>query len=80
MNGKHLKDTEFSSVYINEDLTRLRSKLLFAARKQVMASRPKLLGAWSSSGKILVKDLTGSNHKLCREAGLNHVCCGSVVD
>ena len=80
INRKQLKDTEFSGVYLNEDLTRLRSKLLFEARKQVKAAKQKLLGAWSSNGKLLVKDLTGSIHKLSSVADLNSICGGSVVD
>lgn len=41
-------------VFVNEDLTRKRAKLLFLARK--MITDKKLLGAWSSDGRILVKN------------------------
>ena len=50
----NLKTSELRGVYVNEDLTRLRSKLLFEARNRVKAKR--LLGAWSSDGRVLVKN------------------------
>ena len=42
------------NIGLNEDLTKVRSKLLYEARKCVKAN--KLLGAWSSDGRILVKN------------------------
>ena len=41
-------------VFVNEDLTRKRAKLLYLARKKV--TDKKLLGAWSSDGRVLVKN------------------------
>ena len=48
------KDSGYVGVYINEDLTKPRNKLLLKARKMV---KTKLLkSAWSSDGNILVRD------------------------
>ena len=37
INSKKLKNSELESIYLNEDLTTKRSKLMFKARKQVKA-------------------------------------------
>lgn len=63
-NRAKLKDSEMNGVYINEDLTKNRSKILFEARKCVKAEQPRLMGAWSSDGKILIKDLDSRVHKI----------------
>ena len=47
------RSLRFNGVFVNEDLTQVRSKLLFEARRSVKCNR--LLGAWSSDGRILVK-------------------------
>ena len=57
-----LKDNGYSGVFLNEDLTRHRSKVLFEARKVVKADCAK--GAWSSDGNILIKDFTDKVHRL----------------
>lgn len=62
-NRAKLKDSEMNGVYVNEDLTKTRSKILFEARKCVKAEQPRLMGAWSSDGKILIKDLDSRVHK-----------------
>ncbi len=51
---KELKDHGFEKTFINEDLTAKRSALLFSARS--LTKTGHLLGAWSSDGKILIKD------------------------
>ena len=38
INRKKLRDSELKGIYLNEDLTRKRSKLMFEARKQVKAA------------------------------------------
>ena len=50
-----LKDIgdKFKCIYVNEQLTSVRSNLLFEARSLVKAGN--LLGAWSSDGNILIK-------------------------
>lgn len=55
---RNLKNSELRGVFVNEDLTKVRSKLLFEARKSVKTKH--LLGAWSSDGRILVKDKKGT--------------------
>lgn len=57
-NRRNLKTSELKGVFVNEDLTKIRSKLLFEARK--CAKTKHLLGAWSSDGRILVKDKKGT--------------------
>ena len=54
------KKATHKSVYINEDLTRSRSKLLFEARA---LARTKLLrAAYSSDGKLFVRDINDYRH------------------
>ena len=45
---------ERQNVFVNEDLTRTRSKLLFNARTLMRAK--KLKSAYSSDGKIFIRD------------------------
>ena len=56
------RDRGYRGVYINEDLTKSRSKLLLKARRMV---KNKLLkSAWSSDGNILVHDLRDIKHRI----------------
>lgn len=57
-----LKDTGYRGVFVNEDLTRQRSTLLYEARKLFKSSLIK--GAWSSDGTVLVKDLSDRVHRV----------------
>ena len=50
-----LKDNGYAGVFLNEDLTKLRSKV-------VKADCAK--GAWSSDGNTLIKDFTDKVHRL----------------
>lgn len=50
-NRAKLKDSEMDGVYVNEDLSRVSSKLLYEARRLVKAKKPRLLGACSSDGR-----------------------------
>jgi exosome complex exonuclease DIS3/RRP44 len=47
-------DEDYTNVFINEDLTKLRSHLLWVGRK--MKKERKILDCWSFNGKILFKD------------------------
>ena len=47
-------------VYINEDLTRNRSKLLYVARTLVRGK--KIKSAYSSDGKIFIRDFSDTRH------------------
>lgn len=69
-NRSKLKESELNGVYLNEDLTKKRSKLLYEARTLVKADTPSLLGAWSSNGTILVKDLREGIHRVSNETEL----------
>lgn len=51
-NRSNLKDAR-PGVYINEDLTRKRSKLLYDARQ--LEKNEKIIDAWSSDGRLAVK-------------------------
>ena len=66
-----LKDKGYNGVFLNEDLTKLRSKVLFEARKVVKADRAK--GAWSSDGNILIKDYGDVVHRLTSDDDLNDI-------
>ena len=46
-----------SHIFINEDLTKPRARLLYLARQ--LKNQKKLQGAWSADGRILVKDNKG---------------------
>ena len=49
------KERNYRRVFINEDLTILRSQLLYEARRRVKSKQLK--SAWSSDGTILVKHI-----------------------
>ena len=66
-----LKDKGYNGVFLNEDLTKLRSKVLFEARKVVKADCAK--GAWSSDGNILIKDYGDVVHRLTSDDDLNDI-------
>ena len=57
-----LKDNGYAGMFLNEDLTKYRSNVLFEARKVVKADCAK--GAWSSDGNILIKDFTDKVYRL----------------
>ena len=47
------KDRGYKGVFVNEDLTKNRSKLLFEARRRVKSGQ--LNSAWSTDGTVLIK-------------------------
>lgn len=49
-------------LYFNEDLTKTRGELLYESRKLFKAGH--LLGAWSYSGKVYVKDANGAKYEV----------------
>ena len=54
---KSLRETDnedLNNIFLNEDLTKRRSKILFEARK--LRRSNKLKSAFSSDGKIIVRD------------------------
>ena len=56
------KDSGYVGVYINEDLTKTRNKLLLKARKMVKSKLMK--SAWSSDGNVLVRDNDDDKHRI----------------
>ena len=62
------KDSGYPGIYINEDLTKPRNKLLLKARKMVKAGNFK--SAWSSDGNILVRDKDDEKHRILTESDL----------
>ena len=56
------KTNGYTGVFINEDLTKARNKLLLKARKMVKAK--DLKSAWSSDGTVLVRDLEDEKHRI----------------
>ena len=59
---KELKNLGYVGVYINEDLTRLRSGLLFRGRQ--LTKDKRIMGAWSSNCTVLIKDNGGVVHRI----------------
>lgn len=57
-----LKDSGYRGVFVNEDLTRQRSSLLYEACKLLKSAVVK--GAWSADGTILVKDHSDRVHRI----------------
>lgn len=62
------KDSGYAGIYINEDLTKPRNKLLLKARK--MAKTNILKSAWSSDGNILVRVSADERHRIITESDL----------
>ena len=60
MNRRKEIRIQHPNVWVNEDLTRARSKLLYQARQQKKSK--KILDAWSADGRILVKDKAAKIH------------------
>jgi len=67
----NLKNVGFKGTFINEDLTRHRSFLLFKARKLTKTKPKKLDSAWSSDGTVLVKDNSNKVHRIQSETDLS---------
>lgn len=57
-----LKECGYLGVFVNEDLTKKRSSLLYQARTLVKSERLK--GAWSSDGTVLIKDTEDNVHRV----------------
>ena len=68
---RQLMSTHSSSekLYINEHLTRERSRLFYSARQKVKDKT--LLNAWTSDGRILVRDNNNKVHKIACEDDLH---------
>lgn len=71
-NRSKLKNSELNGTFINEDLTKSRSELLYQARQRVRSKL--LLGAWSSDGRILVKGLDGKINRISSMVHLDNAC------
>ena len=56
-------------MYFNEDLTKLRSNLLYKARKVYKADR--LNGAWSYSVSVYVKDARNAKYEIRSELDID---------
>lgn len=62
----NLKNTKYNGVFLNEDLIKSRSKLLWEARQKVKGNL--LWGAWSADGRLFLKEVKDKVHKLtCSE-------------
>ena len=62
---KFLRETDnedLKSIFLNEDLTKRRSEILFEARK--LRRSNKLIAAYSSDGKIIVRDKKDKKHQI----------------
>ena len=65
---KELRQRKGPLIYINEDLTRRRAKLLYEARQ--LKSSQKIKNAWSSDGRILLADNADKTHLIKTEVDL----------
>jgi hypothetical protein len=75
MKARHLlKDT---NIYVNEDLTSKRAKLFKNARTEKQAGRIK--DAWSSDGRIKIRDLREGVHVIKSDDDLERHCIGERV-
>lgn len=74
-NRSKLKNSELNGTFVNEDLTKTRSELLYQARQRVKSKL--LLGAWSSDGRVLVKDSTGKISRVSSLMDLDNACGNS---
>jgi hypothetical protein len=68
-NRSKLKLNGYRDIYVNEDLTKNRSNILFKARMLVKAK--KLESAWSSDGTILIKVNEGSIKRIQHSSELD---------
>jgi len=66
-----LKNVGYKGTFINEDLTRHRSFLLYKARKLTKTKPKRLDSAWSSDGTVLVKDNSNTVHRIQSETDLS---------
>ena len=57
-NGYNNEKTTNSKIFINEDLCKVRSQLLYTARQA--KKRREIADCWSFDGRIIIKDLKGS--------------------
>lgn len=76
-----LKDKGYKGTFINEDLTKYRSELLYEARKLVKSNN--ILSAWSSDGMILIKarkDKKNSVHKILCKRDIAPFTSYSITD
>ena len=56
-------------LFFNDDLTKLRSNLLYKARKSFKADR--LNEAWSYNGNVYVKDAKDENYEVKSESAID---------
>ena len=63
-----LKTNGYAGVFINEDLTKHRSGLLYSAR--TLVKQRCLIGAWSSNGTILIKNNSNNVERILKSEDL----------
>ena len=66
-----LKSCGYAGKFINEDLTRSRSLLLYKCRE--LKRQGRIQDTWSTDGKILVKDRSGKICPVMTESDLSHL-------
>ena len=64
-----LKNSEYDGVFLNEDLTKSKSKLLYQARLKVKSNY--LQGAWSMDGRLFIKDYKDKVFRLTSVSDIN---------
>lgn len=68
-----LKAQGNSNCFVNEDLTRMRSSLLFQCRR--LKRKNSILDSWSSDGTVLIKDTSGRIHPINSHKDLEVYSC-----
>lgn len=67
-NRSSLKNSGYDGVFLNEDLTKGKSKLLYQARLKVKGNY--LHGAWSTDGRLFIKDCNDKLFRLTCESDI----------
>ena len=69
LSKRSILKNDFPNVYVNEDLTRARSKILYQARCKKRAN--KIKDCWSADGRICIKDKDNKIHNVTQASELN---------
>ena len=64
------KSKGLKGVFINEDLTRVRSRIL--SKAWIMVKNKHISSAWTSDGTILVRDKEDNIHRIQTETDLSN--------
>jgi len=75
-NRKKLK-TKAPGIFINEDLTRMRSKIMYEARKK--KKEGLINDAWTYDGRMIIKEKNGKISTIVDIENLNRLCIQNII-